>query len=312
MKGYQYRYYVRMREIEYTAYLINRVHFDSREYGNSEISAPRIDMMWPFRGYLLGKDNNPLADDRGKPWPHPPWRRVPRPPKKPKPNAGEAKSNADWRADEPWRRNPEEIYKDLRHRWWWPNVMLPHVVAVVLGSALLIIFAWLNLAGVQPLAPVSAVLRGRRNSSIQAQASLHRHAPTVPPPSHIRPRQPGRRQETDKFRVQHQRAAATTHSSDRTGPRQPSSLAERPSATVLPLATDQKAEVRVLTRARDLLGSTRTGVRPFVVCICWLPNSVRWLRTEEARQNPDCYVAVYLSEKVCNVHARRARWVGNS
>ena len=25
MKGYQYRYYVRMREIEYTAYLINRV-----------------------------------------------------------------------------------------------------------------------------------------------------------------------------------------------------------------------------------------------------------------------------------------------
>ena len=25
MEGYQYRYYVRMREIEYTAYLINRV-----------------------------------------------------------------------------------------------------------------------------------------------------------------------------------------------------------------------------------------------------------------------------------------------
>ena len=25
MKGYQYRYYVRMREIEYTGYLINRV-----------------------------------------------------------------------------------------------------------------------------------------------------------------------------------------------------------------------------------------------------------------------------------------------
>ena len=46
MKGYQYRYYVRMREIEYTAYLINRVVVGG-EYGQRAISAPRIDMTWP-------------------------------------------------------------------------------------------------------------------------------------------------------------------------------------------------------------------------------------------------------------------------
>jgi hypothetical protein len=144
MKGYQYRYYVRMRETEYTAYLINRVSFDSREYGDSEISAPRIDMMWGFRGYLL-EDGKPLVDEHGKPLPHPPWRRVPRSPEKPKPNDGESKpeaeraeSNADWRADEPWRRNAQEIYSDLRGRFWWPNVALPHAVAVLLGTALFI------------------------------------------------------------------------------------------------------------------------------------------------------------------------------
>ena len=46
MKGYQYRYYVRMREIEYTAYLINRSL--GGEYGDKGISAPRIDMTWGF------------------------------------------------------------------------------------------------------------------------------------------------------------------------------------------------------------------------------------------------------------------------
>jgi hypothetical protein len=174
MKGYQYRYYIRMREIEYTAWLINRVRFGSSEYGDSEISAPRIDMMWGFRGHLFAKDdkgkddkNNPLVDEKGTPYPHPLWRREPRRPKNPEPDAREskpeseetkpepkkAKSNADWRADEPWRRSPEEIYMDLRGRWWWWNVKLPHIVAVVLGSALLIIFVILNLAGVDHLRP---------------------------------------------------------------------------------------------------------------------------------------------------------------
>ena len=41
--------------------------------------------------------------------------------------------------------------------------------------------------------------------------------------------------------MQHQSAAATANSTDRTRPRQPSPLARRPSATGPPLATDQKA-----------------------------------------------------------------------
>ena len=61
MKGYQYRYYVRMREIEYTAYLINRVTLGG-EYGDKEISAPRIDMTWGFKGYPVNKDNEPPPD----------------------------------------------------------------------------------------------------------------------------------------------------------------------------------------------------------------------------------------------------------
>jgi hypothetical protein len=163
MKGYQYRYYIRMREIEYTAYLINRVRFDSpEEYRDSEISAPRVDMMWGFRGYLFAKDDKgkdikdkPLVDKYGAPWPHPLWRRAPRPPKKSEsdaresePGTEETEPNADWRPDVPWRRSPDKIYNDLRRRWRWPNVMLPHVVAVVLGLLLLIIFASLNAAGV--------------------------------------------------------------------------------------------------------------------------------------------------------------------
>jgi hypothetical protein len=156
MKGYQYRYYIRMREIEYTAYLINRVRFDSPEYGDWEISAPRIDMIFGFRGYLFAKNdkgeydkNNPLVDEHGTPWPHPLWRREPRPPKKKsKPGSGGTKRKADWRPNEPERRNPEKIYADLRARWGWANVMLPHVVAVVLGLLLFIISASLNAAGV--------------------------------------------------------------------------------------------------------------------------------------------------------------------
>jgi len=80
MKGYQYRYYVRMREIEYTAWLINRVPLGGEYEEEKAISAP-----------------------------------------------------------------------NLRHRWRWPNVMLPHVVAVVIGLLLLIIFTSLNVAGVDHL-----------------------------------------------------------------------------------------------------------------------------------------------------------------
>jgi hypothetical protein len=124
MKGYQYRYYVRMREIEYTAYLINRVPLGG-EYCDKEISAPRIDMTWPFKGYPVDKrTREPLAIP-------PPWRsRVLRRAKVRKPE--------DWRADEPERRSPQHIYAQLRRRFWWPNVALPHLVAVGLGTGLFI------------------------------------------------------------------------------------------------------------------------------------------------------------------------------
>jgi hypothetical protein len=43
---------------------------------------------------------------------------------------------SDWRTDTPWRRTPEEIRKMLRRPYWLPHVLLPHVVAVVLGLLL--------------------------------------------------------------------------------------------------------------------------------------------------------------------------------
>jgi hypothetical protein len=104
MKGFQQRYYVRMREIEYTAYLINRVPLGGK-YGDKQISAPRIDMTWGFKGYRVVA-HTPRGDD--------------------------------WRADEPWRREPQEIHSALRRRFWLSNVAMPHVLAVVLGSALFI------------------------------------------------------------------------------------------------------------------------------------------------------------------------------
>lgn len=58
MKGFQYRYYVRMREIEYTSYLINQVPLGGL-FGKEKISAPRIDMMWHFKGYPVDDKGNP-------------------------------------------------------------------------------------------------------------------------------------------------------------------------------------------------------------------------------------------------------------
>jgi hypothetical protein len=134
MKGYQYRYYVRMREIEYTAYLINSVALGG-EYGDQKISAPRIDMTWGFKGF----------PDKPEPGSH----KHAEQPNNDHYDAEEPnKDHDDWRADEPWRRSPQKIDRDLRHRWWWANVMLPHVLAVGLGAVLFIIFAALNASGV--------------------------------------------------------------------------------------------------------------------------------------------------------------------
>lgn len=127
MKGYQYRYYVRMREIEYSAYLINSVQLGGM-YGDLKISAPRIDMTWPFKGYA----------------------------KEPEPgNGGHAqepeRDNPDWRADRPWRRTPQEINEFQRRRFFLPNVWLPHAIAVVLGVMLFIAAAALNASGIEHL-----------------------------------------------------------------------------------------------------------------------------------------------------------------
>ena len=123
MKGYQFRYYVRMREIEYTAYLISSVALGG-EYGSRKLSAPRIDMTWGFKGYSTEPRPDPdsRAEDR----------------------------NPDWRADEPLRRSPQQIHEDLRRRFWLLNVMLPHILAVVLGVGLFIAAA-LRAPGLEQL-----------------------------------------------------------------------------------------------------------------------------------------------------------------
>lgn len=128
MKGYQYRYYVRMREIEYTAYLINSVPLGG-EYGALKISAPRIDMTWSFKGYA---GDQPEPVDTG--------------------HAEEPEQDhPDWRADRPWRLTPQEIDTFLRRRFFLPNVWLPHVLAVVLGVVLFVAAAALSASGVQHL-----------------------------------------------------------------------------------------------------------------------------------------------------------------
>jgi len=51
-------------------------------------------------------------------------------------DAGEpAADEGDWRADEPWRRTPQEISKFLRHRFALPNVWLPHALGPAAASA---------------------------------------------------------------------------------------------------------------------------------------------------------------------------------
>jgi hypothetical protein len=174
MKGFQYRYYVRMREIEYTSYLVNPVTLAGGWYQDKKISAPRIDMTWDFKGYPVDEDGKPLPippllmplwlwrrilklDKRPKLIPFWLWRRILKLDKKYK-RAGEKgnrdyekpKPGHDWRADEPERRAPQKIHRDLRRRWRWANVMLPHVLAVLLGVTLFIL-AVLKVPGFQPL-----------------------------------------------------------------------------------------------------------------------------------------------------------------
>jgi hypothetical protein len=108
---------------EFTAYLINSVALGG-EYGSRKLSAPRIDMTWGFKGYSTEPRPDPdsRAEDR----------------------------NPDWRADEPLRRSPQQIHEDLRRRFWLLNVMLPHILAVVLGVGLFIAAA-LRAPGLEQL-----------------------------------------------------------------------------------------------------------------------------------------------------------------
>ena len=181
MKGFQYRYYVRMREIEYTAYLINQVTLHGL-YGEKKISAPRIDMTWDFKGFPVDDELKKLQRSSPPPprlrrmllwlskrlqfirsWLSSSWRRMlglperlerqRRHPQRDIQRAKESKGpeDPDYRASEPWRREPEEIDWDLRHRFRWANVMLPHVLAVVLGLLFFIVAAALNAANVDHL-----------------------------------------------------------------------------------------------------------------------------------------------------------------
>ena len=115
-KRHQLRYYARMRDIELAAYNLNHVTLDivdpKHEYQIplGAVSAPRIDVYWSY--------------PKGK--------------------------LTDWRTDVPWRRTPEEIQRMLRRAFWMPHVLLPHAVAIVLGS-LLFLAALVGLDGLNHL-----------------------------------------------------------------------------------------------------------------------------------------------------------------
>jgi hypothetical protein len=109
MKGHQVRYYSRLRDIEVAAYELN--HVELGELG--QVSSPRIDMSWAFRG------------EAGQP---------------------------DWRTDPPRRRTPDQVRLLLKGRFILPNVMFPHLLAVLLGSTLFLAAAagWWGLASLKP------------------------------------------------------------------------------------------------------------------------------------------------------------------
>lgn len=108
-KRHQLRYYARMRDIEVACFHVNRVELP--ELG--EVSAPRIDMSWSFDGFAVDASGTPTPaqDRKGRPV-------------------------TDWRTDPPWRRKPEEVRWLLVRPWLMPHVLLPHVLAVVVGLLL--------------------------------------------------------------------------------------------------------------------------------------------------------------------------------
>ena len=96
-------------------------------------------MTWGFTGY------------REKPKPRNNEATVERKPDSDQPVEKPWEDDSDWRADERWRQEPEEIYSDLRGRFLWRNVEFPHVLAIALGTMLFIAAASLNAAGLERL-----------------------------------------------------------------------------------------------------------------------------------------------------------------
>jgi hypothetical protein len=106
VKTFQVRYYARMRDIEFTASRLNSLQLP----GIGQVSSPRIDMYWSYRG---GAPEN------------------------------------DWRGDEPERMDPEMVRRMVQVKpWYLPQVLLPHWVAVVVGTGLFVASAlgasWLS------------------------------------------------------------------------------------------------------------------------------------------------------------------------
>lgn len=121
-KQHQLRYYSRMRDIELAAFDLNHVELGTLK----KVSSPRIDMYWSFRGFTKEQVD--------------------------KAHVAHGEEPRDWRTDIPWRRNPDEIHALLRRPCWMPHVLLPHVVAVVLGL-LLFAGALANVNGLNQLRP---------------------------------------------------------------------------------------------------------------------------------------------------------------
>jgi hypothetical protein len=113
-KRHQLRYYPRMRDIEVAAFELNNVELKNVKSGISKVlSAPRVDWTWSL------PERQPEGDQR----------------------------------DLPPEKRPQETLKQMLHGVpWMGNVILPHIVAIVLGIALFF-YALFNGPGLENLAP---------------------------------------------------------------------------------------------------------------------------------------------------------------
>ncbi len=110
VKKFQVRYYPRMRDIEYVASKLNSITLQ----GIGQVSSPRIDMYWSYKG-------EPRKED--------------------------------WRGDEPERMDAHMVHRLVRMKpWFMPQVLLPHWVAVLVGAGLFVASA-LNVPWLESLAP---------------------------------------------------------------------------------------------------------------------------------------------------------------